>query len=261
MEENAPVPGKLTYVTAMILPREARTARSLDLYFEEFQKLVDSGVPIVLFLDRALEDRTPRAPNVRVEHVEMRDIWFDRVKLPRERTPSKDTADYMSIQLCKLRFLKEAVCKTPYRAWIDFGVFHMFTDVPAMQAKLRGLCTRDWEADTILAPGWWKKKPHKIWTYVCWRFNGSFLLGTQELFARAHEEQSRLVRENLPRLTWEVNYWTLMEQYFTVYFAYHNDTLLDIPADPSLPTTGWVEGGSVRESFFKRIKKRLRLRK
>ena len=42
---------------------------------------------------------------------------------------------------------------------------------------------------------------------------------------------NELVNEFLPRLTWEVNYWAMMEDHFQWYAADHDDSLiLNIPA-------------------------------
>ena len=52
-------------------------------------------------------------------------------------------------------------------------------------------------------------------------------LGSRDLFEAAEQQQSRLVQQHLPRLTWEVNYWALMTC-FQWYQADHDDSMLAV---------------------------------
>ncbi len=220
---------KLTYVTALVLPRNKHCHRNVREYVRWFQYLVDTGVPILLYLDPELTDVVAAFPNITVVSAAV--TWHDNVVLPEWRNVKKDTADYMAIQLSKLRFMADAAdrCKTDYLAWIDFGVFHMFKDIAAAQAKLRAFTEREWPVGRILAPGCWAQGNYDVWDRICWRFCGGFLLGHRGLFPLAYVRQAQLVKKGLPRLTWEVNYWTQMEEYFRVYPGDHNDLLLALP--------------------------------
>lgn len=61
------------------------------------------------------------------------------------------------------------------------------------------------------------------------------MLGPRDQVAAAYMRQMELVRANLPRLTWEVNYWTMMEDHFTWYSANHDDSMLgNLPHTPRL---------------------------
>ena len=51
-------------------------------------------------------------------------------------------------------------------------------------------------------------------------------MGATELFSAAAERQQALVMGNMPGLTWEVNYWAMMEEYFTNYRADHDDSIV-----------------------------------
>jgi len=213
------------FVTAFLRPKTGY--RSVDVYFSEFEKLAGTGVPVLLFLDKEFLDRS-FPPNVRVIPTTLDTSWVPHdVVLPAHRNETKDTVEYFCIQLMKMQFLCEARTYTDdeFLAWIDFGAFHMFRDISQCTQMLQTIAMSEFPRDKILAPGCWPSGVYD-WNSVCWRFCGTFLIGHRELFPRALERQTQLVQTQLPRLTWEVNYWAQMDDLFTVYSADHNDTLL-----------------------------------
>ena len=135
----------------------------------------------------------------------------------------------MCIQLMKLRLMALAAqderISHPAIAWIDFGIFHMFQDKAACGIRLESLRVLD--ASAIHCPGAWKEAKYDLFEKVLWRYCGSFCVGEKSLFLKAAVEQDEIVRRHLPRLTWEVNYWTLMSS-FRWYKADHNDTILEV---------------------------------
>lgn len=212
------------FVTAFIRPKTSY--RSIDRYLTEFQTLAATGIPILLFLDEeCLGIEVP--PNVRIVPTSLDTSWLPPdVRLPSSRNPGKDTIDYFCIQLSKLAYLAKAREYTddPFLAWIDFGVFHMIRDPGVCGQLLREIAVSECPRDKILAPGCWPAGTYD-WNSVCWRFCGTFLFGHRDLFPAALERQTRLVQSQLPSLTWEVNYWAQMEDFFRVYMANHDDTL------------------------------------
>jgi hypothetical protein len=212
------------FVTAFIRPKTSY--RTIDRYLAEFQTLAATGVPILLFLDEeCLGIEVP--PNVRIVPTSLDTSWVPPdIRLPSSRNLGKDTTDYFCIQLSKLAYLTKAreYTEDPFLAWIDFGVFHMIRDADVCGQLLREIAGSEWPRDTILAPGCWPAGRYD-WNAVCWRFCGSFLIGHRDLFPAALERQTHLVQSQLPCLTWEVNYWAQMEEFFHVYAANHNDTL------------------------------------
>lgn len=212
----------LTYVTAFHPLRQSAYS-----YFMSFQPLAESGVPILLFTDAPL---TLPYPNVRVIRAP-----FDRSSLPKDailptnRGEKKDTVAFLWLMLLKLYYVKEALKYTDssYIAWIDFRVFHVVRDTKKVQDKLVSLVHHPFTNTKILAPGCWSPNPSfDIFNAICWRFCGGFFLGPREILEAAYEKQMELVEKHLPRLTWEVNYWTLMEEFFEWYSGDHNDSLL-----------------------------------
>ena len=213
----------VTFVTLLIRPTNGY--RPLSAYLEHFSHLVATGLPIVAYVDESIS--LDPAPNVTVVPLS-RPTGRPEVQLPPGRTLPKDNEEYFWIQLEKLKCMVRAreITQTPYLAWIDFGAFHMFRDKPLATLALRRIATRTYPTTTIFAPSCWGPGSYPLWDRVCWRFCGTFLLGHRDLFPAAYAKQQALVDQHLPRLTWEVNYWCLMEEHFTLYSADHNERLL-----------------------------------
>lgn len=213
------------FITAFLRPKT--DYRSVDVYFQKFELLSNTGIPILLFLDEVYCDRIFPS-NVRIVPTTLNTSWIPHnVQLPAHRNPKKDTVEYFSIQLSKLYYLTEARKYTDdeFLAWIDFGAFHMFQDIPQCIQNLKTIAESRFPTTTILAPGCWPSGNYD-WNSVCWRFCGTFLIGHRDLFPIAFARQQSLVMNQLPKLTWEVNYWAQMDDLFTVYMANHDDTLL-----------------------------------
>ena len=213
------------FVTAFLRPKTSY--RSVERYLAEFHTLAATGIPLLLFLDTTLLD-VVFPPNVRVIPTSLDSSWVPAdVCLPAGRAPSKDTLEYFCIQLSKLAYLTQARDYTddPFLAWIDFGVFHMIRDPDGCGDVLRQIAVSEGPLDKILAPGCWSEGVYD-WNSVCWRFCGTFVFGHRDLFPAALDRQTQLVQSQLPRLTWEVNYWAQMEEHFQVYKANHDDSLV-----------------------------------
>lgn len=209
-------------VTAFIHPKTSY--RSVEKYLIEFKKLTDTGLPILLFTDTDFSFPS----NVHVIRTALDTSWIpENVELPIHRNLEKDTLEYFCIQLRKLYFLKEATQYTtdPFLAWIDFGAFHMFRDIEKCSQLLKDISLSEFPCDKILAPGCWDSGAYGL-DSVCWRFCGTFLLGHRDLFEGAYKRQTELVYSQFPKLSWEVNYWSQMDDLFHVYRADHNDLLL-----------------------------------
>lgn len=209
-------------VTAFILPKT--TYRSTEKYLFEFQKITNTGLPIVMFTDSKFQF----PPNVRIIPTRLDTSWVpENIQFPLHRNEHKDTLEYFCIQLQKLYFLKEATKYTDdsFLAWIDFGAFHMFKDVEKCSQLLKDISLSEFPREKILAPGCWEPGTYGLES-VCWRFCGTFLLGHRDLFERAYQRQTELVHSQFPKLSWEVNYWSQMDEMFQFYPADHNDLLL-----------------------------------
>lgn len=217
----------VTFVTALVLP-PGPMFRPIDHYFRHFNTLANTGVQIVVYLDIRLTLKIHSYSNVTVIPVEptFSDIAFT---LPYERNPTKDTAEYMQIQLMKLKFLSETLMRTDadFLAWIDMAVFAIFKHPERCAERIRELSLSTFRKDKILIPGCWSNRLYYIWNMICWRYCGGFMIGHRSLIERAYQRQTELYTANLPRITWEVNYWVLMSDCFHWYKADHDDSILD----------------------------------
>lgn len=210
------------FVTAFLRPRTSY--RSVDTYLAEFSKLATTGVPLLLFTDMDLNLPT----NVRSIRMNLDTSWIpEDVVLPTHRHSQKDSLEYFCIQLQKLWCLQEATKYTDdeFLMWIDFGAFHMFRDQEACSNWIRELATSTYPRDRILSPGCWAAGNYGL-DDVCWRFCGTLLIGHRDLFAPAYARQMDLVKSQFPKLSWEVNYWSQMDDMFIMIPADHNDLLL-----------------------------------
>lgn len=216
----------MMFVTAFFPPKTSY--RDVSSYIHHFEEFAKSEVSILLFLDTSFQSTWAFPSNVRVIPTSLDTSWLPSdVMLPAHRNPNKDTARYMCIQLSKLLYLTEARKYTDdsFLAWLDFGAFHMFKDPENCRTMLKDLASASFPTDRIIAPGCWDAGTYD-WNSVCWRFCGTLLFGHRDLFHAAYVRQMEIVRSHLPRLTWEVNVWSQMDDIFHVYRADHDDTLL-----------------------------------
>jgi hypothetical protein len=247
-----PITG-VTFVTALYLPA-GPMFKPVDTYFENFNRLAATGIPLILYLDTRLtekgEELCRRFPNIlRCEYVTLDTSWVpSNIFLPSTRRLEKDTIEYFCIQLSKLRLLRDsaAYVKTTHIAWIDFGIYHIFKNPTLIDDCLRLIAAAEFPTNKILAPGCWPLGRYDVWNAICWRFCGGFLVGSAELFAAAAARQESLVLGNLPGLTWEVNYWAMMEEYFINYRADHDHSIVTnvcqfiVSRDEKIETAGGI---------------------
>ena len=222
----------ITFVTAFYVP--PTSYRSIDTYFSKFEEMVSTGISILLFLDQTLKEKgdllQTKYPNLHIEYTSL-ERPYDGVDLtlPLFRNSAKDTTDYFYIQLSKLRHLSYAshIVDTSHLAWIDFGIFHMFHDIYRAQQLLKEISVEKWPLDQVWSPGCWPYNSEKIFISdkTLWFHCGSFMLGDRRLFTGLYEKQQECVQQHLPIITWEVNYWAVMDG-FTFYSADHNESIL-----------------------------------
>ena len=222
----------VTFVTAFF--KQENGYYPVDHFFGFFEQLASTGIQVLLFLDEKLQERGEELcrtfPNVTIPEYVTLDMSHipEDVILPPTRSMKKDTPRYMMIQCEKLHLLTKARAYTdrPFLAWIDFGIFYVFRDKDACIKKLHEIENSTFQTERIYSPSCWPKAPYNVWEKICWRFCGGFLLGHRDLFEAAYLRQTQLIQQHLPRLTWEVNYWEMMDHYFLGFPGDHNDTII-----------------------------------
>lgn len=228
----------VTFVTAFYLPASL-VYRNPDKYISLFEELASTGVPIILYLDSRLTDVGERLcrdyKNIQkcVYGILDKSYLPENVTLPAWRNKDKDTVDYLCIQLSKLKIMAEVekTVETSHLAWIDFGIYHMFKDRSLSRLWLNKIAFSSFNTESILSPGCYTEGSKDLYHNIYWYHCGSFLLGPQGKFTPAYEAQMLIVTKNLPQLTWEVNYWTMMEGHFITYIANHSELLLEKVCD------------------------------
>lgn len=222
----------ITYVTAFLCGRTPK--RSYDAYKGYFDRLAATGLPFVVFLDRRLDWTFPS--NVFVLPVLLEETWVaqhvpSNAELPPIRNPV-DTLEYMLIQASKLEWVERATYLNPWKtdwfAWIDFGIVHVFRDPDSTLNRLQRMgppATREFRTAGI-----WAHKTADVWKQICWRFAGGFFLGDTESVRSVEAQFRETIERSLPKFTWEVNLWALMESNGVPmgwYIASHDDTIID----------------------------------
>ena len=225
----------MLFVTALYLPETDEPHRSLEAYLDHGRFLVAAGVPLRVHTSPDLAETLQKSwKGLPTDHIELRtDVlaepyWQLSVRLPKQRNESKDTAFFLSVQLSKLKLCALAAESSEFVAWVDYGVFHVLKDVAATQKNLRSVAHRLPESGRtrLLSPTAWAEGEYELWHVPCWRHLGGFLMGPGAAFVKAYDKQLKLVAAGLPILTWEINYWAMMDGEFDGYPADHDDSLI-----------------------------------
>jgi len=237
-----PMQYSLTYVTAFLNINN----NDINNYFPYFEKLANTNIPIVLFMDNRYkkfgEYLVNTYSNVKILkyitkedlHISMRcQYTINNKKLPMNRNNNKDTQDYLAFMNNKIYFVEEAMKVNLYStdvfAWIDFRIFHILSD-NNINYKLQELSTRSYPICDILSyfPGNLTEIKYLV-DLVNWRFLGGFFILNKNAIHKLVTETTQLIN-NLDTLTWEVNIWAILEFNkkfnFGWYFADHNDLII-----------------------------------
>lgn len=244
----------ITFVTAFLCGETPKHAP--ESYRVWFQRLADTGVSIILFLDPKTE-WTTFPSNVRVIPACLRDTWVghnipENALLPAQRG-EKDTQEYMMIQNTKFEFVLRASQLNPYDtewfAWIDFGIGHVFQTPETTFARIRSMVPPS--SPCMRTAGIWGHIPESLFDAVCWRYAGGFFLIHSSLVAAVHEAVIAAIQRNLPRFAWEVNIWADVERHgmdLGWFAADHSDTI--IPFTESYPLGSMSSNWTVVTAYF-----------
>ena len=231
----------ITFVTAFIHRDGAK--HTPNAYLAHFMRLANTGIPIVLFLDRISQWKSfPK--NVKIIDISLSETWVgenvpDDVVLPVCRS-STDTREYMMIMNAKTEFVLRASQVNPFHtewfAWIDFGIGHVFRDPDVTFERIRTFVPPT--TPRVLVAGIWNHIPDSLFDRVCWRYAGGFFLAHVEYISKFNECVQSSILRNLPRFAWEVNMWADVErnglpiQWFE---CDHNDTIIPAQETVGLP--------------------------
>lgn len=225
----------IVYVTALITSPSQQKSR--ERYFELGAWLLQVGVPLWIYVDASLksiaEEWTSRWPHVTLGGIvnleDLEGMKGSEVRLPAHRNVAKDTREYLSIQNQKLGFLADVSSKVSsdvtHVGWIDFGIRHVLKDPERVASFLRDTGPKCPETK-LWAPSAWPKTYKMSLDRVCWTFLGGFVVAPCSIIQEVWERQKTAMLEMRPRLTWEVNVWTLLLDQFDTFIADHNDSMI-----------------------------------
>lgn len=222
----------------LILQSDGRMTRPFAQYRAHFEKLTATGLPIMLYLDRAfIGERFPSNVTVIPTSIQDLALWKQTqgmaLQIPASRNEIKDTADYLLITNAKLDLVRRSIeLGLPFsqHVFIDFGLFHIIADVHTAQERLRSIALHP--ADDIVMPGI-HTRPGDDLDSINWRFCGGFFYGSTTAMLEFAVASERAVHHLLPRMTWDVNTWAWMEVHRNFsprwYQANHDDSILQFP--------------------------------
>jgi tetratricopeptide (TPR) repeat protein len=235
---------KTTFVTALINPNEVRPeSKSVDKYFENFKKLVDSGISLHVFLSECYIENFNKLysenPNIYVETIKFEDLLVYKeiqdleYELPKVRCLVKDTENYMIIIHSKIEFLQKAISKNIFMneqfAWIDFGIGHIMQN----KSTLEKLATLNIKPQGIYAPSLLPPNNQEDFDNVNWRFPCGIYIGDKESLTKLcklYFDNFKKTIQEKKILTWEANYWQYLEYKFELkvntYSAGFNDSMI-----------------------------------
>lgn len=236
----------LAYVTSLYAVRDDY----LPVLYQNFQQLVPHLLaPVVVFTDRAVPFALPAHFKVIEKPLEAFETYekcmsaMATARLPKQRNPQKDTAEFMALMNTKVEMMWEAVLHlgvgegnggVTHVAWIDAGIMKIVNQKEKAVVAFASQRLTCWPARSVVIPGCWSACAPSS-DSICWRFCGGFLVapvGILEAFYRAVDT----VLEKWLRaghLAWEVNIWAALEweeaAWFTWWGADHNLTMLEPP--------------------------------
>ncbi len=247
---------KTTFVTAFIDLQESRSNEAfLESCFQHFLNLASTGISMYCFLSSKLytqfASRLPTEYPIIYSILELDETFAHRdleglsYSLPANRSPEKDTANYMKLMNAKIDFVKRAMEVNPFQtsqfAWIDFRICHVLTkNWTASLASLQTIATKSLNRQKVVFPGCWSKgtQSDQLTTTINWRFCGGFFMGTRDALESMYALTRNTYRKQIEAtrvLVWEVNVWHQMELQhgFEVdwYSGDHNERILQIPSE------------------------------
>jgi len=238
--ENYPKNTNVTFVTCFVNINNLDYSAIETNYFQYFYKLVETDISIVLYIDKKydkFEEYIQKYTNLQIRYIDKDTLWINKInkKLPIVRNIAKDNENYLKLMNYKIFFIQNAIIENIYNtthyAWIDFRIFNIFKNQEHIKLKLQNISTKIYPENITYFPGSWENIQYIV-DRINWRFLGGFFLLDANNGNKLADETKKLLNSTIETLSWETNYWALIEYYklfnFGWYKADHNDTILDI---------------------------------
>ena len=232
----------IIFVTAFININNISLEDAEKNYFYYFEKLAETGISILLFLDTQYKDYgnmiTKKYSNISIiRYLGKEELHINKIKLsnilPKNRNQKKDTEDYIKLMNNKIYFIQEAMnyydnLEVNYFSWIDFRIFHIFPISNTINNKFNEILNTCYYSKSSYFAG---ANPNVQYLLddINWRFLGGFFIINKEEINNLVCKTTEIL-ENISVLTWEVNIWAILEYKklfdFGWYKADHDETIL-----------------------------------
>lgn len=231
----------VTFVSAFLNFNDLSDDDVNKKYINYFRKLANTGIPIVLFMDKRYQ-HIQFSDNVKIiKYIDSDDLEFSKlicdktIVLPTYRNIEKDTEKYMKFMNNKIFFVQDAIklniFNTNHFAWVDFRLYHIFKNEEWVYNKLNEITRKTFSENYVCFSGAWSKM-HNMLEHINWRFLGGFFIIDKNNLGRLVDIFSKVIKNNNLPLLWEVNYWALIEAYnlfdFGWHFGDHNESIINI---------------------------------
>ena len=211
----------VTFVTAFIDLNEPNRSkvRTTNQYVSLFKLLASSKVPICLYVSSSYESigielqlefsNVKLMPIINLEDTETYKIINScNPSLPPIQNIEKDTKEYFILMNAKSEFVYNITLLNPFNtehfAWIDFGIFHVISNVDNIIKNIYNLSISKIKPKLMLFPSCWSKDKSitnisLIKKQIFWRFCGGFYIGDKHSIIEMHF----LIQKELPNF---INY-------------------------------------------------------
>lgn len=240
---------KTTFVTAFYLVKDYNNpGKSVEKYFEHFDILAKTGIPIAIYINPQFEERVKKYGNVKVlELLDVKDTWtyqqvdVNNIGIAANRNPLKDSMEYMITINSKIECVHKTIQANPFNteqfAWIDFGIFHVIKDIDKSYLMLQNIANNNFVQEGVIIPGCWQlSQKYDYVNQINWTFCGGFFLGHKDQLINMWQQYQKFFPQFLKQyntMVWEVNIWSAMvhENNWRPlwYKADHNDSIIVIP--------------------------------
>ena len=128
-------------------------------YIYLFYDIGISGIPIIIFTDPSLVNKFRIFPSsVKVIGVPLKELELYKLsmsyngELPKNRSHTKDTKEFLAIMNTKVEFLLRAsnMCEDKTLIWIDFGILKISKNHDKFIGKLKEINELDYDKIQIL---------------------------------------------------------------------------------------------------------------
>lgn len=208
------------------------THKKTDFYIEKGNQLLSLPFQFIIFTDKYSLPKLKKSENIIYVLIDLYDLPIykifdkDKISLPSQSNPSKDTFNYLSINISKTFFINKAIeldsFHSTHFSWIDFGILHII-NIENNDIFFNSLQKiSKYKENKIRIPGCYIPE-QIVFDYPYWSFCGGFFCGDKKSLQFFHQKMIDFLQK-LDKITWEINIWTIIYlQYPNLFDWYYGD--------------------------------------